>query len=558
MKHHCMKAAALAILITLAATTLAQSDGTFSNGTKASIDGAGRNVMRTAEGGIVAAFLRKDGGQSHLVFSRSVDNGKTWNDVVVDKVTGTVQQVAVDSNFQGSYVAFTEQSHGKSVGRIAYFAAPFASDAACLVSQGVTPVGVVPYDTFIQASRAGWGSLAAKNRETVVYGWQDANSKGLYIGVSPDGRTFPMARLVVSDSYAKSGPAVAIRGNFVIATYLTANPAMAPTDVPLDIRKGRSYPAWIESNDGGATWSQPLPLFGFTSAAFPTIKVKLGAEKYQVVRLAGGTSLPNSPILNWSSARTDDRDFLSNADKTISEIQLSNAPSLTLQELDLRLGGTTFVQSSMMDIDIEGKHGEVSIVSFRPIEPNAKWTHVIANNMLTTEPNALTTTVETDRRNAATVLRLPLRGQSQVLRAESVSANLGDVSSVPAGSDSTAAVSKFKAITSEFQYSALIDTPVRATIYKEFDVDTGLGRLVAAVSTDTGKNFTSHLSFGKKELASLGIDDFNKTTIFAASQCLFEDRNGEVYVDIIVADDNAIRYARIPIGVNAAKLRTVK
>jgi hypothetical protein len=252
-----------------------------------SIDGGGRNIMRTAEGGIVAAFATADSG---LILARSLDSGTSWNNVPLQGVNGAVLQVAIDSNFQGSYIAFTENMNGRIVGRIAFSPAPFAATPQLTVSASVTPKGVIPQDTFIQASRAGWGDRAADDRETVVYGWQDAGSKGLYIGVSPDGRTFPVARLVVDDRFATSGPAVAIRGKYVIATYHTANAAMAPADVPVQMRRGRTYPAWVESLDGGRTWSQPRPLFGLTSAAFPRVSVETTEGAFAEHRLAGGLS----------------------------------------------------------------------------------------------------------------------------------------------------------------------------------------------------------------------------------------------------------------------------
>lgn len=474
------------------------------NSTSSTIEGAGRNIMRTAEGGIVAAFGAEIDNKSKLVFSQSVDNGKTWNSQLVDDVRGEVIQVAIDSNFQGSYVAFTETNGDSSVGKIAYFASPFANDPQYVLSAPITPKGVKPRDTFIQASRAGWGDLADKNRETVVYGWQDAHSKGLYIGVSLDGRTFPMAKLVVKDSYATSGPAVAIRGDYVIATYLTTNSAMTPRDIPEKIKTGKSFPAWIESNDAGATWSTPKPLFGTSLHEFPTVDIDMGSGDVRKVRLAGGTNLPNSPILNWATSR-DVLSFVPNLDKSTPFV--NGEP---IAQID-KLGGTTFVQTSMTGIDAADEKGEVSIVSFRSILPGAEWTHVIANNKLTSQ------------------------------------AKNQDIQTSVIGTKA-----------SQFQYSALIDTAVRATVYKEYDDVSGMLRLVAAVSTDTGKNFKQHLSFNQEQLAALGVKNFTELTIFSASQCLFEDRNGDVYIDIIVVDEAAMHYARVPIGVNAADLRVVQ
>jgi hypothetical protein len=439
----------------------------------------------------------------------------------VKGVDGSIVEAAIDSNFQGSYIAFTENIDGRVVGRIAFSPAPFAANPQLSVSAVVTPKNVIPRDTFIQASRAGWGDLAADDRETVVYGWQDAVTKGLYIGVSRDGRTFPAAQLVVKDQFAVSGPAVAIRGNYVIATYQTANPAMAPVDVPAQIRKARSYPAWIESLDGGQTWSDARPLFGLTSAAFPRVRVETVEGTATEYRLAGGSALPNSPILNWAANLA-----VSQPDKTLPSSeplprQDPKSKSLTVQRPNVsneqqadrtasvdRRGGTTFVQSSMKSIDGNGTQAEVSIVSFRPIERGAEWTHVIANNQLTL--------------------------------------NMGRVDSK---------TSHLNAKASQFQYSALIDTPVRATTYQDVDPMTQRARLVMAVSTDTGKHFHHHVSFNSDELAQRGITSFKAGAVFAVSQCLFEDRDGEVLVDVLFLDKGDARFASLPVGVNAAILR---
>ncbi|MER9387776.1 hypothetical protein [Mesorhizobium sp. M0435] len=59
---------------------------------------------------------------------------------------------------------------------------------------------------------------------------------------------------------------------------------------------------------------------------------------------------------------------------------------------------------------------------------------------------------------------------------------------------------------------------------KEYDEGNGNARLVVAVSTDTGMNFTHHVSFTADELAKQGAQAFGEEAIFSSSQCLFEDR----------------------------------
>ena len=506
MYNSLVKPVSLSTLSLLMASNTALSADSLSQLAKESIDGAGRNIMRTADGGLVSTYSIVNGERLDLVFSASLDNGESWNETVVKDVNGTVRQAAIDSNFQGSYIAFTEERDGLNVGRIAFASAPFADKPEIIVSDAVTPAGVEAKDTFIQASRKGWGNLSDQDRETVVYGWQDEVSKSLYIGVSKDGRSFPQAKKVVQDAYATSGPAVAIRGNFVIATYLTTNPTFAPVDVANKDGSMRSYPAWIESMDGGQTWSAPKPLFGSKSADYPLVEVQAASGQYDNLRLSGGTTQPNSPILNWGgiNARSAGGSRDASSSKADDDKSVSAAPVTTGVGEVGPDDGITFVQTSMMASGSVGRNGEVSIVSFRQIQPNAKWTHVIANNRLS----------DSNRDNETSTMDAP---------------------------------------TSHFQYSALIDTPVRATTYKE--ADNGDPRLVVAVSTDTGKVFNHHVSFSANALSELGVKGFDATAVFSASQCLFEDRDGDVYVDLLVTQGGDTRYARLPIGVNARQLR---
>jgi len=446
---------------------------------KASIQNAGRNLMRTAEGGLVATYV-KHGEKPGLVFGASIDNGKSWREARVETF-GPVLQSAIDSNFRGSYIAFTEKQGATTIGRVAYTTAPFAGQPQVITSDRVTPEGVEPIDTYIQASRKGWGDKADQDRETVVYGWQDANTKALYVGVSPDGRTFPVARKALDDRFAVSGPAVGIRGKYILATYLTANPDIAPADLPQSERQGRAFQAVIESVDGGLTWTKPSPLFGKVSTDYPTVEVQVrgkdGVFKKEIVRLDRGTRMANHSALMWAS------------------------------EGDT--AGINFAQSSLSGRDSSGQLiAEVGVVSFKPSRLDEPWKHVLANNLLSTDHRQL-----------------------------------------------SASVSSVAATTGQFQYSALPDTPIRLTTYTEFDEKTQQPRLVLAASSDTGMTFNHHSSFTPAQLAKLGIGKFTKNSVLEVSQCLFEDRNGVVYVDFLAHNQGDMRYARVPIGINAVELR---
>lgn len=480
-----------------------------------SIHNSGRNIMRTADGGIVATYASMAENRAGLTFSRTLDNGQTWAPVSFLDVTGNVQQTAVDSNFKGSYIVFTEEVDGQLISRMAFTASPFAEDPDFSVSASVSPVGVVPQDVYVQASRKGWGQLSDIARETVAYGYQDALTGDLYVGVSFDGETFPVAQKVLQDPFATSGPAVAVRGNYVVASYQTTSPDIVPQDVPVSMRGDRTYPAWIESMDGGKTWSAPRPVFGDMSKDFPVAEVASETGEIEYLRLAAGTDLANSPTLNWGSSRSSSgnsyadlrtRGTNDRANPLLNPEEVS--PDVKMASVKDSENGLTFVQTSMLPMHAGEAGSEVSIVSFREIEPGAPWTHVVAHNLLTADPTAVNKTTSTL-----------------------------DV-------DAT-----------QFQYSALIDTKIRATSYKETDPLTGEARLVVAVSTDTGMTFSHHTSFSIAELEVRGISDFDAAGIFTSSQCLYEDRDGEVYVDLMVSQGGEMRFVSLPTGVNAAELR---
>jgi len=506
---------AMAVVLALTSVPAIAND-TLSIVSEASLENAGRNIMRTVDGGIVATYAVPQGNISNLIFARTLDNGASWNQVKFPQVAGDVKQAAVDSNFKGSYVAFTEEIGGKLVSKIAYTPAPFASHPGFTVSDAVTPANVVPQDIYIQASRKGWGQFSDQARETVAYGWQDANTNALYVGVSFDGETFPVAQKILDDPFAASGPAVAVRGKYVVASYQTTNPDIVPGDVAPELRGHRTYPAWIESMDGGVTWSDPKPVFGRSMDEFPVAEILSVGGEPKKLRLAGGTSLPNSPTLNWGSSRGGgvfaelNRRTRGNSDRTSPTTPAQEELKEQQQVASVKdnESGLTFVQTSMLGLGADGTESEVSIVSFRKIEPGAPWTHVVAHNKLTTDPGLVDATTST-------------------LDVEAT----------------------------QFQYSALIDTKIRATSYKELDKSTGSARLVVAVSTDTGMTFAHHISFGEAELEAHGISNFGEAGIFAASQCLYEDRDGEVYVDLLVSEADEMRFISLPTGVNAAKLR---
>ena len=61
--------------------------------------------------------------------------------------------------------------------------------------------------------------------------------------------------------------------------------------------------------------------------------------------------------------------------------------------------------------------------------------------------------------------------------------------------------------------------------------------------------------FSESELSAHGIPEFGENGVFAVSQCLYEDRDGEVYVDMLISEAGQMRFVSLPTGVNAAVLR---
>ena len=52
-----------------------------------------------------------------------------------------------------------------------------------------------------------------------------------------------------------------------------------------------------------------------------------------------------------------------------------------------------------------------------------------------------------------------------------------------------------------------------------------------------------------------GITAFGEVGILAASQCLYQDRDGELFVGLMVSQDGGLRFVSLPVGVSAAELR---
>jgi hypothetical protein len=106
------------------------------------------------------------------------------------------------------------------------------------------------------------------------------------------------------------------------------------------------------------------------------------------------------------------------------------------------------------------------------------------------------------------------------------------------------------------QYSALPLTPLRAVISLEFVSDARgaeHGRITVAYSTDTGKTFPHLVDFDARRLQALGLPRLASDAVIEVSQCLFADRDGEVYTDVFIfngTDSAPVYHAKLPLGVN--------
>lgn len=470
-----------------------------------SIGGGGRNIMRTAEGALVSSFTGSSQGKTQLYFSSSNDGGKTWYTVKPIDVgrSSDVLYPSIDSNFVGAYLGYVDESDGRRTGRVLYSPNPLAKDKQFVASEALTPALAGIEGSFIAASRTGWGNKPNRVPNTVAYGWSDRAKGDLYVGVSPDGLSFPKAAVAYSSPHVKSAPAVTVHGDYVFLTFLTDDPALSPSDLNGSV-KGKLYPAWIESRDRGRSWSKPVPMFGRSVKDFPKLSAAQaradGLTVKGAVYAAGGSGGWLTQNLVWMTTTGGEEIIFS---------MNSMSPVAATEALE--------------SASIEDPQNLIGVVSFRKMKPGSEWTHVPANLDLFSSPEGRN---KLDRRLSPFGIRLADAGGRG----------------------------------GQHQYSALVDTPIRATTYVERGSDDPAGdiSIVVVSSVDTGKSFDHFVKFDEPALRSLGLPDLGDEVRIDVSQCLFEDRDGQVYVDVLVHDvgrSNDIRYLKLPLGVNAQPLR---
>ena len=318
-----------------------------------SIRGSGRELMRHSDGTLHAALLEmSESGTPRIGLFGIGPNQERWKrlhgPLSPDTSTGD-SEPATDSNSNGTYTAYIQASKGGSSGWIAHHPDPFGDPAHFSLNGPVTPLDETVVGSFLQASR---------NFNSVVYGWRDVKRGVIYVGVSRDGREFPEARVVVKDPELVHGPAVAVYGDYVLVAYMTRDTSIAPVDhrsIQNDV-----YHAYVESNDGGKTWSRRMSLIRNVSD-LPRVTGFSLDESEDLRRV-------EFPLLG--AAR--EKDSL-------------QALAWPVEALDSSKENRLFVLTSLIPDNLatwDERDNSVGVLNFKPIEPGGDWHHVVTNTAL--------------------------------------------------------------------------------------------------------------------------------------------------------------------------------
>lgn len=298
----------------------------------------GHIVMRHVDSALTG-ILTQDENAEYLKFLVSKDDGKSWTTTEL-KGVGAIGQPAMDANEFGTYVAYVAKDSEGQTGHVMRLDNPMGRPIARNTPALTPPAANVQYSS-IAASRLGLKSVA--------YGWFDPASGAISVGYSSDGMAFPPTKVIAKDKQALFGPAVSIFGKYMVVTYPTTNPLIAPTG-----SKGGAYVAWLESDDGGKTWSQPRALFGKTESQFPSLSVTpSGGGKASSLRLTG--------------LRADDSGSHSQALVWVAGT-ISTSRVFVTSTLSYRLPG-----------EGSDKFSTVGVVSSKLPRKGGAWTHVAAN-----------------------------------------------------------------------------------------------------------------------------------------------------------------------------------
>lgn len=256
-----------------------------------SIAGGGRNIERTPDGKLQAAYTEGTTGSYGAYWAGSDDDGMSW---VYGNELGTGGRYAtLDMNQNGTYVAFHEDIVF-NVGYVYRNPDPFSNPDNFTSSGPLTPLMEEFYVSVLDASAQG---------SRVLYGWYDFTNLVARAGLSADGVNFQVTSILYQDPGFEAGPTVIVEGSYVLAVLLTADMAVAPTDTSIlnhTTNTGGFWHGFMESTDGGETWSAIAPMFGLNIGDFPRVPAE--NEDLNIVgeaAAAGGTNWINltKPVL---------------------------------------------------------------------------------------------------------------------------------------------------------------------------------------------------------------------------------------------------------------------
>jgi hypothetical protein len=329
---------------------VAKINGTVDN--KWNLNEGGRHLVSLSYG-INMAFLDGTDNNTAIHWCGSNDKGASWkfqSPALAASLQGVDRYPSLDANASGSYIAFVKDNGGKSVGYVAHLPKPFEDPSRFVVSGPLTSVNGKSQYSFISASKAA---------SSVIYGWTDMATGEIKVGLSTDGEKFPEAKTLAIDKGAISGPAVSIENDYMALTYQSTNPAYYPNGFVQDAKNPKSFPVWMESADGGKTWSKPTSLLGNNTQNFPKITATLVKDNKQVTKTqvlaAGGTSSSSglSSGLVWAAADI----------KNPLVFMMNSQTGTKTEGLD-----------KAVTVD-----NSVGIVSFKQSKAGGDWTHVVSN-----------------------------------------------------------------------------------------------------------------------------------------------------------------------------------
>ncbi|MBO6517021.1 MAG: hypothetical protein JJ975_10775 [Bacteroidia bacterium] len=337
------------------ATPLVSLINSVSNeSTETALTEGGRHLV-TLSYGINMVYSDANNGNNQIYWTGSDDFGENWkvrSPHLGSHNDGADLYSAIDANASGSYISYIEQQGQQGAGYVIHLPDPFKNPEVFNVYGPLTPPERACKHSFVSASKA------APN---VVYGWTDVERGEIYVGFSENGTEFNEAQLISQDEYALSGPAVSIEENYAALVYQSANPKFYPSE--FDGEHDKVFPVWMESVDGGKTWSEPAMLLGHSIKDFPKISATLVDQRSKTTKtnlIAGNGSnigAKQTSALVWAAADINNPlVFFMNSQTVLDE-------NNKLKPLD-------------------NTRNCAGIVSFKPSQLGGDWTHVISNKSM--------------------------------------------------------------------------------------------------------------------------------------------------------------------------------